>query len=233
MFSKQHIILIMSSGIALSACGTTTPSCDGPETNKLVIDLITQNTPKALLEAAAEPMRNQMNAEFIRRRDATKLEWDTCLQRADTDHEKETQAIMGTRTAEQCAPPEFFPTREDGSRAGTPPGYDPQCSEKRDAARERYMTAKSQCATTYLPALDALTKEKESKLELLAKQIWQSAKYQIGSIRVTDENKETGARVCAARLLVKIPDVGEAGQEIRYKVERTTDNKIYVTISGL
>jgi hypothetical protein len=53
--------------------------------------------------------------------------------------------------------------------------------------------------------------------------------YKVSVIRTTSKDSETKTVICAAKLSVTIPDRGSSEADIAYKVEITSENKIYVT----
>ncbi|HEV2563423.1 MAG TPA: hypothetical protein VGT78_14905 [Rhizomicrobium sp.] len=60
-----------------------------------------------------------------------------------------------------------------------------------------------------------------------------TASYSLKTIRMEDRNATTGAVTCAAKLGADIPNYGGAEEDIEYKVEKTTDGNLYVTIQDL
>lgn len=55
--------------------------------------------------------------------------------------------------------------------------------------------------------------------------------YDLQDIRTTDRNERTGNVRCEAVLLFSVARWGEVHESIKYKVERTSDGRTYVTIS--
>jgi hypothetical protein len=62
---------------------------------------------------------------------------------------------------------------------------------------------------------------------------YNSAIYSLSAIRLESQDADTGAVTCDATLQVTIPNSGSAQQDITYKVEKTTNDQLYVTVGGL
>ena len=58
------------------------------------------------------------------------------------------------------------------------------------------------------------------------------ATYEIGTIRMTAKDATTEAVTCEAVLIAEMPKYRQE-QPIRYKIENTTDGKLYATVWGL
>jgi hypothetical protein len=58
-------------------------------------------------------------------------------------------------------------------------------------------------------------------------------KYSLSNIIMTSKNEQTGAVQCKAALGAEITDWGQAGQDITYQIEKTTDGKLVATVYGL
>lgn len=64
---------------------------------------------------------------------------------------------------------------------------------------------------------------------------WQQAAqteagYSLKDIRLTHHDENTSAETCAATLQVKLPENLVSERQIQYKVEKTTDGKIFVSV---
>ena len=68
------------------------------------------------------------------------------------------------------------------------------------------------------------------------RQIWDRARretsFSVDTIRMNSRNADTAAVSCSANLNAKFED-GQAHKEIEYKVEKTTDGKLFATIYGM
>ncbi len=67
-------------------------------------------------------------------------------------------------------------------------------------------------------------------------QIWDRGRretsFSVDTIRMSSRNADTAAVSCSANLNAKFED-GQAHKEIEYKVEKTTDGKLFATIHGM
>jgi len=68
-------------------------------------------------------------------------------------------------------------------------------------------------------------------------QIWKDSlakvAYDLDTIRMTAKDDTTRGVTCAAKISATVPEWGGASMDITYKVEQTTDGKLYVTVYGL
>jgi hypothetical protein len=78
---------------------------------------------------------------------------------------------------------------------------------------------------SYLDEQNKIAKKAEDKAK-------EAAVYTLDTIRMNSKDADTKAVSCAAKLNVQI-EGGGAQMEINYKVEKTTDGKLYATVYGL
>jgi hypothetical protein len=74
--------------------------------------------------------------------------------------------------------------------------------------------------------------EKENMYKKTKEKVKEAAVYTLDTIRINSKDADTKAVSCVAKLNVQF-EGGGAQMEINYKVENTTDGKLYATVYGL
>jgi len=216
--------------LALVACGASAPTCDSTEAKSLVIQLFSDNESQKqqLINVATEDARSSAFQE------SSKVQADVAeLHKLVGVCEKNAFETFKKRYQEQFTDP-------------VPPSaynflfLEENCPKliEMDRGVIQACAAISEgraCIKKATAPVEQKSHEAQAKLDTRLQEIDKAVKaatYSVDTIRVTAKNDETGAIVCAARLSVDIPSIGGAEQQVAYKVERTTDGKLYVTMLG-
>jgi hypothetical protein len=81
--------------------------------------------------------------------------------------------------------------------------------------------------------LRAATDKMNAAAAALEADVKKEMKYTLDTIRMTAKDQTTGAVSCAADLHGEVGRYGAAKQPIIYKVEKTSDGSLYVSVNGL
>lgn len=207
-------IAIAALSFLLTACSSSSITCEGDETKTALIDIVKENPPEQMLQFAIQDL------------------WDAAIQ-YETDKHQEAQLQYN-----QCVAPEQQKFNQTGFRTGclltamqflNRDVLLEQCRE----AEKPYLQAQQRCNAAASKIITQATDAKLREQSFLTESK-KNAEYWVDEIRVREQNKDTGALVCAASLHAKVTDRGQgAVRQIVYDVERTTDGKIFVSISPL
>ncbi len=235
-------ILILST--ALASCGRSELLCDGSDEIDGVKNVLKNDPPTQLLSAASSDTIQEQRQKFIEEVNAERqLKQSQCDEIADKNWVNDFAANFPWFQPLPKSPSQayiFCPDVFYDYRRANPNGDNgAQSGNDATAAMERCWKlshpdghADWAACSNSLKQLDDKDAQNAQTIAKITKDAYAAVIYTLNAIRMESKDTTTGAVVCDAQLHAEIPNFGAANEDIEYKVERTTDGNLYVSIQG-
>ena len=224
--------------LGLVSCGYADPDCGSPDVPKEIIQLVAQKPNNPLMTYALSHSREVSQVVESGEYGKAMIEHDARKKEIHEEWEKTTAAITAIEKAQYDQMKSEIEAKQKGGDLVSD-------NEYRDMQKLRNERIKTDTEPLHRK-LDKLRDEyRDNDIGYFDLQtnafkeknaIWESAKqfavYTIDTIRMDSRNSVTHAVACSGKLHIRLKDIeAETFEDLRFKVEKTTDGKTYVSIT--